>query len=174
MKKNEIRFVATENGINCEGNVVLSQVDRKKVENMLDRVQNAAKNCGASLSLSPVGIQLGFNVALSCGIDAIHEAAARMKCIIEEMREFISNLEPEKHEETPEDEKVAKQQHEAIDKFFNEMHRKYPNANLAFVCEDGVWTSVASNMRPTRVLSCIVGARIAANRYGENQHTCYL
>lgn len=167
MKKNEIRFVATENGINCEGNVVLLQADRKKVENMLDRVQNAAKDCGASLSLSPVGIQLGFNVALSCDAKCINEADARMKCIIEEMREFISNLEPEKHEETPEDEKVAKQQHEAIDKFFNEMHEKYPNAKLTIICDDNDWVAVASNMRPMHVLHCMVGA--IANEHGENQ-----
>lgn len=168
MKKNEIRFVATENGINCEGNVVLSQADRKKVENMLDRVQNAAKDCGASLSLSPVGIQLGFNVACSCEMDAIHEAAARMKCIIEEMREFISKLEPEKHEETTEDEIVAIQQHDAIDKFFDEMHKKYPNAKLTIVCDDNDWTAVASNMHPMHVLHCMVGA-INAEKHGENQ-----
>jgi cob(I)alamin adenosyltransferase len=169
MKKNEIRFVATENGINCEGNVVLSQADRKKVENMLDRVQNAAKDCGASLSLSPVGIQLGFNVACSCGIDTIHEAAARMKCIIEEMREFISNLEvKENHEDTPEDKVVAKEQHEAIDKFFDEMRKKYPNAKLTIVCDDNDWVAVASNMHPMHVLHCIIGA-INAEKNGENQ-----
>lgn len=167
MKKNEIRFVATENGINCEGNVVLSQADKKKVENMLDRVQNAAKDCGASLSLSSVGIQLDFNVALSCDAKCINEADARMKCIIEEMREFISNLEPEKHEETPEDELVVKQQHEEIDKFFNTMHEKYPNAKLTIICDDNDWVTVASNMRPMHVLHCMVGA--IANEHGENQ-----
>ena len=158
MKKNEIRFIATENGINCEGNVTLSQADRNKVEQMLQQVQNAAKDCGATLSLSPVGIQLGFNVACSCEMDAIHEAAARMKCIIEEMREFISKLEPEKHEETPEDEKVAKQQHDAIGKFFDEMHEKYPNAKLTIVCDDNDWVGVASNMHPMHVLRCMIGA----------------
>ena len=168
MKKNEIRFVATENGINCEGNVVLSQVDKEKVENMLDRVQNAAKDCGASLSLSPVGIQLGFNVALSCDTKCINEADARMKCIIEEMREFISNLEPEKHEETPEDEVIAKQQHDVISKFFDEMHEKYPNAKLTFICDDNDWTAVASNMHPMHALHCMVGA-INAKKHGENQ-----
>ena len=168
MKKNEIRFVATENGINCEGNVVLSQADKKKVENMLDRVQNAAKDCGASLSLSPVGIQLGFNVALSCDTKCINEADARMKCIIEEMREFISNLEEEKDEETTEDEIVAIQQHDAIDKFFDEMHKKYPNAKLTIVCDDNDWTAVASNMHPMHVLHCMVEA-INAKKHGENQ-----
>lgn len=168
MKKNEIRFVATENGINCEGNVVLSQADRKKVEDMLDRVQTAAKDCGASLSLSPVGIQLGFNIACSCGIDTIHEAAARMKCIIEEMREFISNLEPEKHEETPEDEKVAKQQYEEIKKFFDEMHEKYPNAKLTIICDDNDWVGVANNMHPMRALYRMIEA-INGDKHGENQ-----
>ena len=160
MKKNEIRFV-------CEGNVVLSQADRKKVENMLDKVQNAAKDCGASLSLSSVGIQLGFNVALSCDTKCINEADARMKCIIEEMREFISNLEPEKDEKITEDELVAEQQHDAIDKFFDEMHEKYPNAKLAFICDDGEWTSVAGNMHPMHVLHCMV--RAIADKHGENQ-----
>lgn len=169
MKKNEIRFVATENGINCEGNVVLSQADKNKVENMLDRVQNAAKDCGASLSLSPVGIQLGFNVALSCDTKCINEADARMKCIIEEMREFISNLEPEKHEETPKDEVIAKQQHDAIGKFFDEMHEKYPNAKLTIICDDNDWTAVASNMHPMHALHCMVGAINNANEHGENQ-----
>jgi hypothetical protein len=170
MKKNEIRFVSTENGINCEGNVVLSQADENKVKNNMQKVKNAAKDCGASLSLSPVGIQLGFNVACSCGIDTIHEAAARMKCIIEEMREFISNLEPEKHEETTihEDELVAKQQHEAINKFFDEMHEKYPNAKLTIICDDNDWTAVASNMHPMYALHCMIGA-INADKHGENQ-----
>ena len=168
MKKNEIRFIATENGINCEGNVTLSQADRNKVEQMLQQVQNAAKDCGATLSLSPVGIQLGFNVACSCGIDTIHEAAARMKCIIEEMRDVISNLERENHEETPEDKVVAKQQHEAIDKFFNEMHEKYPNAKLTFICDDNDWTAVTSNMHPMHVLHCIMEA-INVKEHGENQ-----
>lgn len=169
MKKNEIRFVATENGINCEGNVVLSQADKNKVENMLDRVQNAAKDCGASLSLSPVGIQLGFNVALSCDTKCINEADARMKCIIEEMREFISNLEEEKDEKITEDELVAKQQHEAIDKFFDGMHEKYPNAKLTIICDDNDWVAVASNMHPIHALHCMVGAINNANEHGENQ-----
>lgn len=168
MKKNEIKFYATEQGINCEGNMVLSEEAKKKVENNIQKVENAAKDCGVSLSLSPVGIQLGFNVDVACDTKCINEADARMKCIIEEMREFISNLETEKHEETPEDDIIAKQQHEEVNKFFDEMHEKYPNANLAIVCEDGVWTSVASNMRPTRVLSCVVGARIAYER-GKNK-----
>lgn len=168
MKKNEIRFVS-QNGINCEGNVALSQSDRKKAEEMLDRVQAAAKDCGATLSLSPVGIQLGFNVAAACGIDTIHEAAARMKCIIEEMREFISNLEEEKDEKITEDELVAKQQHEAIDKFFDQMHKKYPNAKLTIVCDDNDWTAVASNTHPIHVLHCMVGAINNDNEHGENQ-----
>ena len=159
MKKNEIRFVATENGINCEGNVILSQADKNKVENMLDRVLQAAKDCGASLSLSPVGIQLGFNVAVTCDTKCINEADSRMKCIIEQMREFIGNLE-EKNEEAlaPGDEIIAKQQHEAIDKFFDEMHKKYPNAKLAIVCDDNDWISVASNMNPIHVFHNMVGA----------------
>ena len=170
MKKNEIRFVATENGINCEGNVVLSQADKKKVENMLDRVQNAAKDCGASLSLSPVGIQLGFNVALSCDTKCINEADARMKCIIEEMREFIDKMEPEKHEEPiPEDEVIAKQQHETINKFFEEMHKRYPNAKLAIVCDDGNWVSVAANMHPMCVLHRMLEATTDAEEHGKNQ-----
>ena len=168
MKKNEIRFFATENGINCEGNVVLSQADKNKVENMQDRVQNAAKDCGASLSITPTGIQLGFNVACSCEMDTIHEAAARMKCIIEEMREFIGKLEPEKHEETPEDVVIAKQQHEAIDKFYDDMRKKYPNARLTIICDDGDWVAVASNMHPMHALHCMIGA-INANKDGKNQ-----
>lgn len=168
MKKNEIRFVSTENGINCEGNVVLSQDDKKKVENMLDRVQNAAKDFGASLSLSPVGIQLGFNIAFICDTKAIAEAGERMKSIIEQTREFIDKMEPEKHEETPEDEVIAKQQHDAIGKFFDEMKEKYPNAKLTFICDDNDWTAVASNMHPLHALHCMVGA-INADKHGENQ-----
>ena len=166
MKKNEIRFIATENGINCEGNATLSQADRNKVEQMLQQVQNAAKDCGATLSLSPVGIQLGFNVALTCDTRCIIEADARMKDIIEHMRVFIGKLEPEKHEETPEDEVVVKQQHEAINKFFDEMHEKYPNAKLTIVCDDNDWVSVASNMHPVHVLRCMIGA-INAEKHGE-------
>lgn len=168
MKKNEIRFISTENGINCEGNIVLSQADKNKAEEMFDRVQAAAKNCGATLSLSPVGIQLGFEVACSCEMNTIHEAAARMKCIIEEMREFISKLEPAKHEETPEDEIIAKQQHEAINKFFDEMREKYPNAKLTIVCDDNDWTAVASNMHPMHVLHCMFGAITNTKEHGEN------
>lgn len=128
MKKNEIRFVATENGINCEGNVVLSQADIKKVENMLDRVQNAAKDCGASLSLSPVGIQLGFEVALSCDTKCINEADARMKCIIEEMREFIANLEPAKHENKPTTEFDI-----AVDAAFETLTKHFPDCGFCIV-----------------------------------------
>lgn len=169
MKKNEIRFIATESGINCEGNVTLSTVDRNKVEQMLQRVQAAAKDCGATISLSPVGIQLGFNVALTCDTKCINEADARMKCIIEQMREFISNLEiEESHEETPEDEVVARKQHETINKLFDEMHEKYPNAKLTIVCDDNDWVSVASNMHPIHVLRCMIEA-INDNEHGENQ-----
>ena len=167
MKKNEIRFIATENGINCEGNATLSQADRNKVEQMLQQVQNAAKDCGATLSLSPVGIQLGFNVALTCDTRCIIEADVRMKCIIEQMREFIGKLE-EKHEETPEDEVVANQQHEAIDKFFDEMREKYPNAKLTFICDDNDWVSVASNMHPMHALSCVLGAISNEKRNGKS------
>lgn len=159
MKKNEIRFIATENGINCEGNVTLSQADRNKVEQMLQRVQAAAKDCGATLSLSPVGIQLGFNVALSCDTKCINEADARMKCIIEEMREFISNLEIEEHhEKTPEDERIAKEQYKQIDEFFQMMQSKYPNSRLAFICHDGDYTSIASNMHPVHVFHSMIEA----------------
>ena len=169
MKKNEIRFIS-KNGINCEGNVTLSQLDRKKAEEMFDRVQAAAKDCGATLSLTPVGIQLGFEVALSCDTKCINEADARMKCIIEEMREFISNLKlEESHEETPEDKVVAKQQHEAISKFFDEMHEKYPNAKLTIICDDNDWVGVASNMHPMHVLRCMIGAMIDTKEHGENQ-----
>ena len=168
MKKNEIRFIS-QNGINCEGNVTLSPADRKKAEEMFNKVQTAAKDCGATLSLTPVGIQLGFKVALSCDTKCINEADARMKCIIEQMREFISNLKSgESHEETPKDEVVAKQQYEAINKFFNEMHEKYPNAKLAIVCDDNNWVGVAGNMHPMRVLHCMVGA-IIDNKHGENK-----
>ena len=168
MKKNEIRFIS-QNGINCEGNVTLSQLDRKKAEEMFDKVQAAAKDCGATLSLSPVGIQLGFNVALSCDTKCINEADARMKCIIEEMREFISKLEPEKDKKTTEDELVAKQQHEVISKFFDEMHEKYPNAKLTIICDDNDWVGVASNMHPMHVLRCMIGAMIDTKEHGENQ-----
>lgn len=167
MKKNEIRFIATENGINCEGNVVLSISDRIKCEEMLQQVQDAAKDYGASLSITPTGIQLGFNVACSCEMDTIHEAAARMKYIIEKMRDFIGKLE-EKHEETPEDKVIAEQQHEAVNKFFDEMHEKYPNAKLAIVCDDNDWVSVALNTHPMNVLHDILGA-INDNKHGENQ-----
>lgn len=167
MKKNEIRFVATENGINCEGNVVLSQADKSKVGNMMDIVVQATKDCGASLSLSPVGIQLGFNVAATCDAKCINEAEARMKCIIEQIREFINRLEEEKHEETPEDEIVAKQQHEEVNKFFDEMHEKYPNAKLTIICDDNDWVGVASNMGPMHALHCMIGA-INANKDGKN------
>lgn len=168
MKKNEIKFVSTETGINCEGTCVLSISDRIKCEEMLQQVQNAAKDCGASLSIIPTGIQLGFSIACSCGMDTIHEAAARMKCIIEQMREFISNLELEKHEETPEDKVVVKQRNEAINKFFDEMREKYPNAKVAIICDDDDWVSVASNMHPMQVLHCMIGA-IRADEHGKNQ-----
>ena len=168
MKKNEIRFVATEQGINCEGNMVLSEEAKKKVEDNMQKVENAAKDCGVSLSLSPVGIQLGFNVALSCDVKCINEADARMKCIVEEMREFIGKLEPKKHEEKPEDEVIAEEQHKAIDKFFDEMHEKYPKAKLTIVCDDNNWVGVASNMHPMHVLQCMIGA-IEAEKHGENQ-----
>lgn len=171
MKKNEIRFVSTESGINCEGTCVLSKEDRNKCEEMLQQVQNAAKDCGASISLTPTGIQLGFNVACSCGMDAIHEAAARMKCIIEQIKDFIANLEIP-HEQSPEEdadeEAISKQQSEEIRKFFDEMKEKYPNANITIICEDGEWTSVTSNMHPMHVLHCMIGA-LKAEKHGENQ-----
>ena len=166
MKKNEIRFIATENGINCEGNVTLSQADRNKVEQMLQQVQNAAKDCGASISITPTGIQLGLNVACSCEMDTIHEAAARMKCIIEQMREFIGNLE-EKHEETPEDEAIAKRRDEEVRRFFDYLLKVYPNMKVTIVCDDNDWTSVASNMHPMHVLHCMIGA-INADKHGND------
>ena len=158
MKKNEIRFISTENGINCEGNVALSQADRNKVEQMLQRVQDAAKDCGAALSLSPVGIQLGFEVALSCDTKCINEADARMKCIIEEMREFISKLETENKKDIPEDESIAEEQYKQIDEFFETMRSKYPNSRLTFICHDGDYTSIASNMHPGHILHLIAEA----------------
>lgn len=128
MKKNEIRFISTESGINCEGNVTLSPADRKKAEETFDKVQAAAKNCGATLSLSPVGIQLGFEVALSCDTKCINEADARMKCIIEEMREFISNLEPAKHENKPTTEFDI-----AVDAAFETLNKHFPNSGFCIV-----------------------------------------
>lgn len=128
MKKNYIRFFATENGINCEGNIVLSQADKNKVEEMFDRVQTAAKDCGATLSLSPVGIQLGFEVACSCEIDTVHEAAARMKCIIEQMREFIANLEPAKHENKPTTEFDI-----GVDAAFETLKKHFPNSGFCII-----------------------------------------
>ena len=167
MKKNEIRFVSTESGINCEGTCVLSEEDRNKCEEMLQQVQNAAKNCGASISLTPTGIQLGFNVACSCNMDSIHEAAARMKCIIEQMRDFVGKLEPEKHEETPEDEAIAKRQSEEVRSFFDNLHKRYPSAKITIMCDDNDWVSVASNMHPMHVMSCMLRA-INVNEHGNN------
>jgi hypothetical protein len=134
---------------------------------MLQQVQNAAKDCGASISLTPTGIQLGFNIACSCNMDSIHEAAARMKCVIEEMREFISNLEPEKHEETPEDEAIAKRRDEEVRNFFDNLLKRYPNMKIAIVCDDNDWVSVASNMHPMHVLHCMIGA-INADKHGND------
>lgn len=128
MKKNEIRFISTENGINCEGNVTLSQSDRKKAEEMFDKVQAAAKDCGATLSLTPVGIQLGFEVALSCDTRCINEADARMKCIIEQMREFIANLEPAKHENKPTTEFDI-----AVDAAFETLKKHFPNSGFCII-----------------------------------------
>jgi hypothetical protein len=167
MKKNEIRFIATENGINCEGNATLSQADRNKVEQMLQQVQNAAKDCGATLSLSPIGIQLGFNVALTCDAKCINEAETRMRCIIEQMREFISNSEPlkkdEPQQELSEDDakEVAAQQDEECATFFKKMHEKYPNAGITVICDDNKWVSVSSNMSITDVMCCMIGAKYA-------------
>lgn len=127
MKKNEIRFVS-QNGINCEGNVTLSPADRKKAEEMFNRVQAAAKDCGATLSLTPVGIQLGFEVALSCDTKCINEADARMKCIIEEMREFISNLEPTKHEN-----KETTGFHIAVEAAFETLDKHFPNSGFCII-----------------------------------------
>lgn len=168
MKKNFIHFNATQFGIECEGVAILSEEDMQKVEQDIKKIENAAKDSGATLETVPKGIKLTFIIASSCDHKCIDEADARMKCIIEEMREFISNLEEEKDEKTTEDELVVKQQHEAIDKFFDEMHEKYPNAKLTIICDDNDWISVASNMHPMHALHCMVGA-INADKHGENQ-----
>ena len=162
MKKNEIRFIATEQGINCEGNVTLCVFDREKAEKNLSKVQQAANDCGASLSLSPTGIQLGFNVGLSPDTKCINEADARMKCIIEQVKDFIHNMNDthEDVEAAPGNEAIAEHQYEIIKDMFDSMHERYPKAKLAFVCDDENQTCVAGNMDPMHAFACLMGALI--------------
>ena len=159
MKKNEIRFIATENGINCEGNITLSPADKIKVDNKMEQVQNAAKECGATLSLLPAGIQLGFNVALSCDTKCINEADARMKCIIEQMREFISKLEPAKHENKPTTEFNI-----AVNTAFETLRKRFPDCCVCIVGANQGDKSIAmvGNIKPEKAaLALLLRNKIA-------------
>ena len=51
-----------------------------------------------------------------------------MKCIIEEMREFISNLEPAKHENKPTTEFDI-----AVDAAFETLKKHFPNSGFCIV-----------------------------------------